>query len=98
MSKINSFLGVKNGGGLGIHGSLLILQEIIIMDCYPVGKVCEYFLKERNMKLLSDYLSSPDKSKLEEMRKLEGSNYGIHCIGYYDSVFIFLHRFQVTRW
>ena len=47
------------------------------------------------MRIISDYLNNSEKSKLEDMRKLEGSNYGIHSIGYYDPVFIFLHRLQV---
>lgn len=29
------------------------------------------------------------------MRKIEGSNYGIHGVALYDPVFLFLHRFIV---
>ena len=32
------------------------------------------------------------------MRKLEGSNYGLHLIGFLDPVFLFLHKFQVFLW
>lgn len=46
-------------------------------------------------KVLSDFLSNHQANKLEEMRKLEGSNYGLHFIGLYDPAFLFIHRFLV---
>lgn len=55
-------------------------------------------MKEKTLKILGEYLGQSERNKLEEMRKLEGSNYGIHGMGYYDPVFILLHRLQVSAY
>lgn len=39
-----------------------------------------------------ELISNSQSNKLEEMRKIEGSNYGVHLLGLYDSPFLFLHR------
>lgn len=46
-------------------------------------------------KVLSEFLGNNQNNKLEEMRKLEGSNYGLHFIGIYDPAFLFIHRLLV---
>ena len=40
-------------------------------------------------------MSNTQTNKLEEMRKIEGSNYGIHPIGLYDPAFLFTHRLLI---
>ena len=46
-------------------------------------------------KTIAEFLSHSQTNKLEEMRKIEGSNYGIHPVGLYDPAFLFLHRLLV---
>lgn len=44
------------------------------------------------LRAITELVSSPQVNKLEEMRKVEGSNYGVHLLGLYDPSFLFLHR------
>lgn len=44
---------------------------------------------------MANYLSNSERSKLEDIRNIEGSNYGIHACGYYDPVFLGYHRLMV---
>jgi hypothetical protein len=44
------------------------------------------------LKAITEFISGSQTNKLEEMRKIEGSNYGIHVLGLYDPAFLFLHR------
>lgn len=29
------------------------------------------------------------------MKKVEGTNYGVHAVGLYDNAFLFMHRFLI---
>ena len=61
------------------------------------SKVVEEFTGDKmQMKAVSEFISGSQVSKLEEMRRVEGSNYGIHIVGLYDPAFLFLHR-MITR-
>jgi hypothetical protein len=60
------------------------------------AKIIDELLSNKQyMRAIAEMLSNPQINKLEEMRKIEGSNYGIHGVGLYDPAFLFLHRVLV---
>mgnify|MGYP003689945305 CR=1 FL=1 len=67
-------------------------SNVTIGSSLYFDKIVEKFCKEDSIRILMEYLSNPGHNKLEEMRKLEGSNYGVHLVGFYDSCVVFLHR------
>lgn len=65
------------------------------MGSQPLSRILEYALSDKFIKVCCDFLMHSEKNKLEEMRKLEGSNYGVHSIGFYDPLLLTLYRLLV---
>jgi fused len=81
-------------GLLNTFGAVLVLQELLTIEgpaFFP--RILEEFEGDSSYyRALAELVSNPHINKLEEMRKIEGSNYGVHLVGLYDPAFLFLHR------
>lgn len=84
---------LRDGKGvLGVFGALGVLQELVSLEGGFFGRIAEEVEERGCLKALVEFLGGSASNKLEEMRKIEGSNYGIHAVGLYDPLFLFLHR------
>jgi hypothetical protein len=84
-------------GVLNTFGALVILQEVVNIE-NPVffNKILDEIESDRFfLKNITEFIGNSHVNKLEDMRKIEGSNYGIHTVGLYDPALLFLHRLLV---
>lgn len=77
--------------------SLMVLQEVLNNDLWCYEPVVARFRQPALLKILGELLSNPQTNKIEEIRKVEGSNYGCHLVGFYDYPVSFLHKLLVTH-
>ena len=81
---------------LAIFGSLALLQELVVLEGTYFNKIIEAIEADRYvLRTLLEFISNSSTNKLEEMRKIEGSNYGLHIVALYDPMFLFLHRLLI---
>lgn len=80
---------------LALFGCFIVIQELLIRPIPNLSKMTDFLMSEKCIKIMNNYLSNSEKSRLEEMRNLEGSNYGVHSVGYYDPAFLCYHRLIV---
>lgn len=89
---------LREGGKsvLNVMGALAVLQELVAVEGGVFfGRIGEEVEEKGALRAVAELLAVPQSNKLEEMRKIEGSNYGIHPVGMYDPAFLFLHRLLV---